>query len=82
MPLTAKPIAVKCAVLAFFGLGFAGMTYGLSPETCCMRACAGALAAYFGAKLAVKAINTILTHAMIASLATTPEEKPRDEQSE
>ncbi|MFC1763400.1 hypothetical protein ACFL6U_15145 [Planctomycetota bacterium] len=82
MPLAAKPIAVKCAVLAFFGLSLAGMAYGLSPGTCCARACAGAVIAYIGAKLGVKAINIILTRAMIVSLMTTPKELPRDEQSE
>ena len=82
MPLEAKPIAVKCAVLAFFGLGIAGMTYGLSPGTCCARACVGAIIAYIGAKLGVKAINAILTRAMIVSLMTTRKELAPDEQSE
>ena len=72
MPLEAKPIAMKCAVLAFFGLGIAGMTYGLSPGTCCARACVGAIIAYIVMQVGNIGLNpwiffavTVLPHGIL-----------------
>ena len=65
MPLHVRSIAASIAVMSFFGLAIIGWVSDLSPFTCCKRALAGAALAYIAAALAVKAINTILIHAMI-----------------
>jgi len=67
MPLHVRSIAVSIAVICFFGLSFISWISGLSPFTCCKRALTGAAVAYIAASLAVKAINAILTNAMITS---------------
>jgi hypothetical protein len=67
MLLQPKHIACSAAVVAFFALSIVGTAGGLSPDTCCKRALLGAVATYVAASIAVKAINTILTQAMIAS---------------
>lgn len=67
MPLHVRPIAISVAVVCFFGLGLVGWASSLAPFTCCKRALAGAVLAYIAAALAVKAINAILTSAMITS---------------
>ena len=66
MPLQIRPIAVSTAVLCFFALGIVGSLGGLSPYTCCRRAVLGAAIGYLAAAVAVRAINAILTQAMIA----------------
>jgi len=66
MLLQIRPIAVSCAVLCFFAIGIVGSVGGLSPYTCCKRAVLGAAIAYLVAGVAVRAINAILTQAMIA----------------
>ena len=66
MPLQIRPIAVSTAVLCFFALGIVGSLGGLSPYTCCRRAVLGAAIGYLVAAVAVRAINAILTQAMIA----------------
>ena len=65
MPLDARLIATKIAVMFFFTLGLIGSAVGLSPFTTCKRALAGALLAYLVTILAVKAINAILLDAII-----------------
>jgi len=75
MPLDVRPIAVKIAVLFFFILGFAGLTTGLSPFTCCKRGIAGAIAAYIVTAIAVKVINVILVQAMIEDKINKRKEK-------
>jgi len=67
MPLHVRSIAVRIAVMCFFGLSFIGWVSGLSPFTCCKRALAGAAVSYIAASLAVKAVNAILTNAIIMS---------------
>jgi hypothetical protein len=66
MPLQIRPIAVSAAVVCFFALGIVGSLGGLSPWTCCRRALLGAALSYLVTALAVRAINAILTQAMIA----------------
>ncbi len=66
MLLQIRPIAVSCAVLCFFAIGIVGSLGGLSPYTCCQRAILGAVIAYLVAGAAVRAVNAILTQAMIA----------------
>lgn len=65
MLLNVRSIAVSIAVVFFFGLSIIGLISGLSTFVCCKRAVAGAVLAYIGASLAVRAINTILFNAMI-----------------
>lgn len=67
MPLQIRPIAIMAAVLCFFLIGVVGSLSGLSPDTCARRALLGALGAYLAAGTAVRAINAIVTQAMITS---------------
>ena len=67
MVLQIRSIAVSIAIAGFFALSIVGTVTGLSPDTCCKRALLGALATYFAASIALKAINSILAQAMIAS---------------
>jgi hypothetical protein len=69
MLLQPKPIAFTVAVIGFFALSIVGSVGGLSPYTCSKRALLGAVVAYWAASMATRAINTILTRAMIASQA-------------
>ncbi len=66
MLLQIRSIAVSCAVLCFFAIGIVGSLGGLSPYTCCKRALVGAVLSYLVAGAAVRAVNAILTQAMIA----------------
>ena len=66
MLLPIRPIAVSTAVLCFFAIGIVGSLGGLSPYTCCQRAVLGAMITYVVTAGAVRAINAILTQAMIA----------------
>ena len=67
MVLHTRSIAFSVAIAGFFALSILGTITGLSPDTCCERALLGAVAIYLVASTALKAINTILTRAMIAS---------------
>jgi uncharacterized membrane protein YjjP (DUF1212 family) len=67
MLLRIRPIAVSVAVLGFFAIGIIGSFGGLPPYTCCKRAVLGAAVAYLAAGAAVKAVNAILTQAVIAN---------------
>ena len=66
MLLQIRPMAVSCAVLCFFAIGAVGSLGGLSPYTCCKRAVLGAAIVYLVAGAAGRAVNAILTQAMIA----------------
>lgn len=77
MLLPIRSIAVSAAVLGFFAMGIIGSFGGLSPCTCSQRAILGAAVAYLTAGTASKAINAILTQAMIAS-QTRKREQPGD----
>lgn len=65
--LRVRSIAISAATLCFFAVGIIGSLSGLSPCTCAKRAVLGAAAAYIAAGVAVRAINAILTQAMIES---------------
>ena len=67
MPLNARSIGVSVAVMCFFCLSFVCWFSGLSPFVCCKRAIVGAVIAYIAVGLSVKAVNAILTNAMIMS---------------
>jgi len=65
MPLQTRPIAISAAVLCFFAIGIVGSVGGVSPWTCCQRAVLGGAIAYVAAGAAVRAINAIVTQALI-----------------
>jgi uncharacterized membrane protein YjjP (DUF1212 family) len=67
MVLHTRPIAFSIAIAGFFALSIVGTITGLAPDTCCERALLGAAVTYLVASVALKAINAILTQAMIAS---------------
>jgi hypothetical protein len=67
MPLPKRVIALSIAVLGFFAVSLAGTSAGLCPATCCKRAVLGSVVIYVAASIAVGIVNTVLTHAMIAS---------------
>lgn len=67
MLLQPRPIAFPLAVIGFFAVSVVGTIVGLATDTCCKRALVGAVVVYLATSAAVRAINTILTQAMIAS---------------
>lgn len=67
MLLQTRPIAFTAAVTAFFILSIVGCVVNLAPDTCCKRAVLGAVATYLVASLALRAVDAIVTGAMIAS---------------
>jgi len=74
MLLHVRSIAVRIAVICFFGLSLIGWISGLSPFVCCKRALIGAALAYIAGAWAVKAINAILIHAMITKQMSQQED--------
>jgi hypothetical protein len=77
-----RSIAVTAAVLCFFAIGIIGSLCGLAPDTCARRALLGAFGAYLAAGFAVRAINAIVTQAMIASHMSKDKEDSGDGQGE
>ncbi len=67
MVLQPRPIAFMLAIVGFFALSIVSTIVGLAPDTCCERALGGAIVIYIATSVAVRAINTILTQAMIDS---------------
>lgn len=67
MLLQTRPIAFTAAVIAFFLFSIVASVVNLSPYMCCKRAVLGALAVYAVVSVATRAVNAILTGAMIAS---------------
>jgi len=65
MPLDVRAIGVKAAVVSFFLLSLVQVFAGLSPFACCKRAVIGAAIIYLVTALAVKAVNAIITDAII-----------------
>ena len=63
----ARPIAVSAAVVCFFALSVVGALGGLTPYTCCKRAVLGAAVACLTVAVAVRAVNAVLTQALIAA---------------
>ncbi len=82
MPLHVRSIAVSIAVICFFGLSFISWISGLSPFICCKRALLGAVITYIAAALGVKAINAILTGAMITSRVNRDLNKARSKRKD
>jgi len=78
MILHVRSIAVKIAVIGFFGLSLIGWLSGLSPFTCCKRALTGAIFTYILAGLAVKTINAILFSAIITKQVNQQKEFDND----
>lgn len=76
--LDARPIAVSTAVVCFFALSIAGSIGGLSPYVCCERALLGSAVAYLAARAGVRAVNAILTQAMIAGQINKDKERALD----
>jgi hypothetical protein len=60
-----RPIAARVAVCCFFLFSFLCWLTNQSPLFCCKRALAGAVLAYIAAAAAVKAVNAIITQALI-----------------
>lgn len=67
MLLHTRTIAFTAAVIGLFVISVIGAVTGLSPDTCTERALLGAVITYVAASFAVRAIDAILTQAMIAS---------------
>jgi hypothetical protein len=65
MVLQPRPIAFMLAIVGFFALSIVSTIVGLAPDTCCERALGGAFVIYIATSVAVRAINMILTQAMI-----------------
>ncbi len=64
MPLEARPIAIKIAVLMFFIMAFIGFYKELAPMECCKRAIIGSIIIYLVTAYAVKAVNFIVLSAI------------------
>jgi hypothetical protein len=67
MLLQPRPIAFTAAVIGFFALSIVGSIGGLSPYTCSKRALLGAVITYWAASTATRAVDAILTRAMITN---------------
>jgi len=81
MPLNVRSIAVSVAVICFFSTSVIGWVNSLSPFTCCKRAMTAAVLAYVIGVWAVKAINAILTNAMIKNQINQQREKTGDSEN-
>jgi hypothetical protein len=66
------------SVICFFAVGLIGWCTGLMPFTCWKRALAGAVVVYVAVTLVVRAVNAILTDAMIESQLRKLGEKAND----
>jgi hypothetical protein len=78
MPLDARPIAIKIAVLSFFALSIIGICCGHLPYTICTRAIAGALVIYISAVVAVKIINVVLLDVIISKFLNHQEKRKNE----
>ncbi len=67
MILHTRSVAVSAAVLCFFAVGIVGSLYGLTPATCGQRGLLAAAVMYAVTAAALRAINMIVTQAMIES---------------
>jgi hypothetical protein len=75
MPLDVRSIAIKFAVVCFFGIAVVGFFSGLSPFACSERAVIGALIAYITGTFAARIINAVLISAIAAHQAGKRREK-------
>jgi hypothetical protein len=76
-----RAIAGTLGVLCFFIVGLVGWMAGLTPYACSKRALAGAVMGTIGGSLVAKAINAVLTHALIEHLTKSPEGQASDKPS-
>ena len=67
MILHPRFVAVSAAVLCFFAVGIVGSLHSLTPSTCCRRGLLAAAIMYLVVGAALRAINMIVTQAMIES---------------
>ena len=81
MPLDARSIAINMAVLCFFGTSVLGWFSKFTPFICCKRALIAATFAYIITTCAAKAINAIITNAMIESQLNEQKEKTVDDEN-
>ena len=81
MLLHERSVAGSLAVVCFFGVALVGWVNGLSPDVCTQRALIGAVVMYIGGRLAVKAVNAVLTRAMIDYLTKPKEGQAGDNKS-
>jgi len=65
MLLPIRPIAMRCAVYFFFAVAILGTFSGIPAVTCSKRGMVGAIAVYLVASLLLKAVNVILTSAVV-----------------
>ena len=65
MLLPIRPIAMRCAVYFFFAVAILGTFSGIPAVTCSKRGMVGAIAVYLAASLLLKAVNVILTSAVV-----------------
>ena len=79
MPLDMHPIAIKCAVLCFFGVSIAGALCGVSAQTCSQRGFLGALGAYIIVRILGWAVNAILTQAILDDYIFKNEKRAENE---
>ena len=77
MPMDGKTLAVKTAVLCFFGIGCLGWCCRLSPLTCTIRSLCAAGFVYIACRIAVNLINRILIDALVNSRMKQHEEDNR-----
>jgi hypothetical protein len=75
MPLQVRSIAASASIAGFFGVGLIAWMSGFVPFTCCKRALIGAAIIFAIVSMAAKAINAILTNAIIKSQMCKLEEK-------
>jgi hypothetical protein len=76
-----RPVAATMGVLCFFAVGLVGWVTGLTPYACSKRALLGAVMGYVGGSLVAKAVNAVLTNALIEHLTKSPEGQASDNQS-
>ena len=79
MLINVKKASISAAVLCFFVLSLVGWINRLSPYVCSKRALAGAAISYIVMSMAAKAINHILTEAMITSWLSKQKDNIHDD---
>ena len=81
MPLNARSIAIRIAVMCFFAVSVISAANGATPFACSKRALAGAFVAYIAGVLAVRAVNAIVLSAIITQQVNKQKEQGNDNQN-